>query len=102
MLQELLIDIAGRDKLDNPLGISVRLHAESSLSGIDPDDIGGVFEEHRICGNAAEWTRLKDRMSTGAYLEEEKRFRFNDVMVGAKVSGRFRVTNKYNVSRAEL
>lgn len=44
----LAIDIADRDSLDNPEGLPFELSAESSIPGINTDDLDQVFEEQTV------------------------------------------------------
>lgn len=55
-VQELSIDITDRDPSDHyPHGISYRIIAETCTPSINVDDIGSIFEEHRIVKNLALW-----------------------------------------------
>ena len=55
LLQELSIDIADRDPTDHPGGISYKLLAEACIPSINVDDLGSIFEEHRVCKNLSVW-----------------------------------------------
>ena len=53
--QELCIDIMDRDPTDNPGGIPYKLLAEACIPSINVDDVGAIFEEHRVCRNLSVW-----------------------------------------------
>ncbi len=55
LLQEIAIDITGRDPADHPQGIPYRLVAEACQQAINVNDIGSIFEEHRIVKNLNVW-----------------------------------------------
>lgn len=55
VLQELSIDIADRDPTDNAGGIPYKLLAEACIPSINVDDLGSIFEEHRVCKNLSVW-----------------------------------------------
>lgn len=44
----LALDVASRDPTDNPDGIPFELNAESSIPGINTDDLDQVFEEQTV------------------------------------------------------
>ena len=54
-LQELCVDIADRDPSDHSGGIPYKLLAESCIPSINVEDIGSIFEEHRVCKNLNVW-----------------------------------------------
>lgn len=54
-IQELSIEIADRDPTDNPGGIPYKLLAEACIPSINVDDLGSIFEEHRVCKNLSVW-----------------------------------------------
>lgn len=55
VLQELSVDIADRDPSDHSGGIPYKLLAEACIPSINVDDIGSIFEEHRVCKNLNVW-----------------------------------------------
>jgi hypothetical protein len=44
----LAIDIADRDPMDNPDGLPFELCAESSIPGINTEDLDQIFEEQTV------------------------------------------------------
>ena len=42
------IDVTDRDPSDQPLGIPYEIAGESCIPGIDCEDVGNIFEEHKI------------------------------------------------------
>ena len=59
--------------------------------------MGSVFEEHRICKNLSVWQQSHATETGGVYGEEENKFVFNNVLVGAKTKARFKLTNTNKV-----
>ncbi|XP_069113582.1 hydrocephalus-inducing protein homolog isoform X2 [Argopecten irradians] len=94
--EELAIDISDRDPNDNPGGIPYKLIAEACIPSINVDDIGSIFEEHRVCKNLSVWqhnNQLQMENEGGVYGEDEKKFVFNNVIVGHKATARFKIAN---------
>ena len=44
-----------RDPTDHPGGIPYKLLAEACIPSINVDDVGAIFEEHRVCKNLSVW-----------------------------------------------
>ena len=97
----------GRKQEDNPGGIPYRLIAEACIPSINVDDIGSIFEEHRIVksldinvfsmdtdGNADHVT------GGGVFGEEEKKFVFSSALVGVRSKARFKITNIKKVCKS--
>ncbi|KAL3860158.1 hypothetical protein ACJMK2_010318 [Sinanodonta woodiana] len=96
--EELAIDIADRDPNINPGGIPYKLIAEACIPSINVDDIGSIFEEHRICKNLNAWQHSNQLLETGGvFIEDEKKFIFNNVIVGRKAKARFKISNNQKV-----
>ncbi|XP_070194710.1 hydrocephalus-inducing protein homolog isoform X4 [Littorina saxatilis] len=95
--EEMSIDITEREPKSYPGGIPYKLIAEACIPSINIDDIGCVFEEHRICKNLSVWQHTMDDESGGVYGEEEKKFLFNNVIVGRKAKARFKISNTTKV-----
>ena len=80
-----------------------RLLAEACIPTINTDDIGSIFEEHRICRSLATSGPVSRQLlesssgDGGVYGEEERRFLFNTVLVGSKAKARFRINNTKKV-----
>ena len=55
IFQELAIDITDRDPTDHPNGVPYKILAEACTPSINVDDVGSIFEEHRICKNLSVW-----------------------------------------------
>lgn len=98
IFQEICTDITGRDPSDHPHGIPYKLIAEACTPSINVSDIGSIFEEHRICKNLSVWQHNNTTENGGVYGEDENKFVFNNVLVGAKAKARFKITNTNKVS----
>ncbi|XP_052816168.1 hydrocephalus-inducing protein homolog isoform X2 [Mya arenaria] len=95
--EELSVEIADRDPTDHPGGIPYKLLAEACIPSINTDDIGAIFEEHRVCKNLSVWQHTNSLESSGVYAEDEKKFVFNNVIVGRKATARFKISNNQKV-----
>lgn len=95
--EDMSIDITERDPKSYPSGIPYKLIAEACIPSINIDDIGSIFEEHRICKNLNIWQHSSEMESGGVYGEEEKKFIFNNVIVGRKAKARFKISNTTKV-----
>lgn len=95
--EELSIDITDRDLKLYPLGIPYRIQAECCVPSICIDDIGAIFEEHRICKSLSLWQHYNQVDSGGVYGETEKKFMFTNVIVGKKSKARFKIINNTKV-----
>uniref|UniRef100_G1MRN0 HYDIN axonemal central pair apparatus protein n=1 Tax=Meleagris gallopavo TaxID=9103 RepID=G1MRN0_MELGA len=91
--EHLSINICDRDPKDNPLGIPYTLLAESCLPAFVVDDIGSIFEEHRICSNASLCHILQTVQDEGVFITDENKFIFTNVLVGHRASARFKIRN---------
>ncbi|XP_046781643.1 hydrocephalus-inducing protein homolog isoform X4 [Gallus gallus] len=91
--EHLSIDISDRDPKDNPLGIPYTLLAESCLPAFVVDDIGSIFEEHRICSNANLCQILQTVQDRGVFITDENKFIFTNVLVGRRATARFKIRN---------
>ncbi|KFV73572.1 Hydrocephalus-inducing protein, partial [Struthio camelus australis] len=89
----LSIDISDRDPKDNPLGIPYTLAAESCLPAFVVDDIGSIFEEHRICSNINLCHILQTVQDKGVFVTDENTFIFTNVLVGHQATARFKICN---------
>ncbi|MEE6500185.1 hypothetical protein FKM82_003696, partial [Ascaphus truei] len=89
----LAIDISDRDPKDHPNGIPFRLVTDVCTPGFVTDDIGSIFEEHRIVGDARIVQYLPFLQTGGVYLQEENRFLFCNVLVGQPSTARFKILN---------
>ncbi|XP_056381388.1 hydrocephalus-inducing protein homolog isoform X2 [Hyla sarda] len=93
----LALDISDRHPEDQPNGIPLRLISEVCTPGFVTDDIGSIFEEHRIVGDARILQCLPPLPSGGIYLHEENRFLFWNVLVGQTSTARFKIINSGKV-----
>ncbi|NXG37545.1 HYDIN protein, partial [Dromaius novaehollandiae] len=94
MCEEYLsIDISDRDPKDNPLGIPYTLAAESCIPAFVVDDIGSIFEEHRICSNMNLYHILQTVQDKGVFVTDENMFIFTNVLVGQQATARFKICN---------
>uniref|UniRef100_A0A8C3Q1J6 HYDIN protein n=1 Tax=Chrysolophus pictus TaxID=9089 RepID=A0A8C3Q1J6_CHRPC len=91
--EHLSINICDRDPKDNPVGIPYTLLAESCLPAFVVDDIGSIFEEHRICSNANLCQILQTVQDKGVFITDENKFIFTNVLVGQRASARFKICN---------
>ncbi|NXK55437.1 HYDIN protein, partial [Chauna torquata] len=91
--EHLSIDISDRDPKDNPLGIPYTLLAESCLPAFVVDDIGSIFEEHRICSNTNLCQILQTVQDKGVFITDENKFIFTNVLVGHRATARFKIRN---------
>ncbi|XP_075045519.1 hydrocephalus-inducing protein homolog [Mixophyes fleayi] len=89
----LAIDISDRHPKDHPTGIPFHLITEACTPAFDTDDIGSIFEEHRIVADARILQCLPPLQAGGIYLEAENRFLFWNVLVGQTSSARFKILN---------
>nr|XP_025038877.1 hydrocephalus-inducing protein-like [Pelodiscus sinensis] len=89
----LAIDITDRDPDDNPGGIPYTLIAESCLPAFVVDDIGSIFEEHRICSNINLYQILQTVEGSGVFVSDENKFIFSNVVVGNRATARFKIAN---------
>ncbi|XP_055892829.1 hydrocephalus-inducing protein homolog isoform X5 [Biomphalaria glabrata] len=98
-VQEINLEISDRDPNYNKGGIPYKLVAETCIPGINVDDLGSIFEEHRICKNLTIWQHLNcgNQEAGGVYGEEEKKFIFNNVIVGRTAKARFKISNNNKV-----
>ncbi|KAM4614098.1 hydrocephalus-inducing protein homolog [Discoglossus pictus] len=92
--EELLaIDISDKNPEDHPSGIPYRLTAEACTPGFVTDDIGSIFEEHRIVVDARMLQCSPALQEGGVYLQQENRFLFCNVIVGQTSTARFKIMN---------
>uniref|UniRef100_A0A8D0GGN3 HYDIN protein n=1 Tax=Sphenodon punctatus TaxID=8508 RepID=A0A8D0GGN3_SPHPU len=89
----LAIDISDKDPDDNPAGIPYTLIAESCIPGFVVEDIGSIFEEHRICSNINLYQILQTMEGGGVFVSDENKFIFNNVLVGHQATARFKISN---------
>ncbi|XP_041375521.1 hydrocephalus-inducing protein homolog [Gigantopelta aegis] len=95
--EDLSVEITDREPTDNRGGIPYKLIAEACIPSINTEDIGSIFEEHHVCKNLSVWQHLNQIESGGIYGEEERRFVFNNVIVGRKAKARFKISNTNKV-----
>ena len=96
--KEVTIEVSGRSPSDHKGGIPYRLTAEACIPSINVDDIGAIFEEHRICKSINLRSGHGHHLESGGiYSEEERKFVFNNILVGAKVKARFKIMNPKKV-----
>ncbi|KAM5126896.1 hydrocephalus-inducing protein homolog, partial [Mantella aurantiaca] len=92
------IDISDRNPEDHPGGIPFRLVTEVCIPGFVTDDIGSIFEEHRIIRDARVLPCLPPLQSGGIYMSHENRFLFCNVIIGQTSCARFKITNRGKVA----
>ncbi|GFS07093.1 hydrocephalus-inducing protein-like [Elysia marginata] len=98
-IQDISIDITERDPSTYKGGVPYRLVAEACIPTINVDDIGSIFEEHRVCKNLSVWQHANQSLAEvgGVFGEEERKFLFNNVIVGRKAKARFKISNTNKV-----
>ncbi|XP_007442069.2 hydrocephalus-inducing protein homolog, partial [Python bivittatus] len=89
----LIIEVTDRDPEDNPGGILYMLVAESCIPGFVTDNLGTIFEEHRICNSGSLSQVLKFIGCEGVFVTDENKFLFNNVLVGHQATARFKICN---------
>ncbi|XP_029009061.1 hydrocephalus-inducing protein homolog isoform X2 [Betta splendens] len=94
--QGFLIDISHRDPSDQPEGIPYRLLVEVCRPVIALN-MASIFEEHHLCRNSRELSSEQFHSAEGIYLLDERRFIFNNVLVGQTAQARFKLTNNSKV-----
>lgn len=57
------------------------------------DDIGSIFEEHRICNNINLYQILQTVEGEGVFVSDENKFIFTNVLVGHQATARFKISN---------
>ncbi|XP_053127193.1 hydrocephalus-inducing protein homolog isoform X2 [Hemicordylus capensis] len=87
------IEITDRDPEDNPSGITYTLFAEACLPGFVTDDVGTIFEEHRICSSSSLSQVLRTVGCKTVFVTDENKFIFNNVLVGHQLAARFKICN---------
>nr|XP_006823299.1 PREDICTED: hydrocephalus-inducing protein homolog [Saccoglossus kowalevskii] len=97
--EDICIDISDRDPKDHPQGIPYKLISESCVPGIDTNDVGAIFEEHRVCKNLSVFlnNHTLELDSGGVFGEDENKFVFGNVIVGRKAKARFKIINNNKV-----
>ncbi|CAL1528045.1 unnamed protein product [Lymnaea stagnalis] len=98
-VQDMSIEITDRDPNSYKGGIPYKLVAETCIPGINVDDVGSIFEEHRVCKNLTVWQHMScgNQEVGGVYGEDEKKFVFNNVIVGRTAKARFKISNHNKV-----
>lgn len=75
--------------------------AEACIPSVNVDDLGSIFEEHRVCKSVSvgglNTLRLVDQSAGGVYGEEDRRFIFSSALVGIKSKARFKISNTKKV-----
>lgn len=66
------------------------------MPGFVIDDIGTIFEEHRICHSSSLSQVLKTKTtgSEGVFVMDENKFIFNNILVGHQAAARFKICNQ--------
>jgi len=87
-----------RDPADNPSGIPFKLAMESCHAGFDVDDVASIFEEHFMCRSLTAWYCASSQTDgCTVYVEDERKFMFVNVLIGSRVSARFKLRNSSKV-----
>ena len=60
-----------RDPSDHPGGIPYKLLAEACIPSINVDDVGAIFEEHRVCRNLSVWQH-SNQVCSAPFFERKK------------------------------
>jgi len=92
----LAIDIADRDGNDQPEGIPFELCAESSIPGINTDDLDQVFEEQTVIPSLDPSLNTQTIISSSLYSTQERVFWFGTLVASKNPEGvkeRFKIMN---------
>lgn len=78
----------------NPAGSLLHLSPPSFLlAAFVADDVGSIFEEHRICSNTNLCQILQTVQDKGVFITDENKFIFTNVLVGHRATARFKIRN---------
>lgn len=94
------IDIANRDYGDRPDGIPFQLAAESSIPGINTEELEQIFEEQTVIPSLDPKKNTQTIISSSLYSIEENVFWFGTMIAGKSPEGsneRFKIINPNKV-----
>lgn len=92
----LAVDIADRDPLDQKEGIPFELCAESSIPGINTEDLDQVFEEQTVIPSLDPSLNTQTIISSSLYSTQERVFWFGTLVASKNPEGakeRFKIMN---------
>ena len=92
----LAIDIADRDPQDAPDGIPFELSAESSIPGINTEDLDQIFEEQTVIQSLDPQLNTQTVISSSLYSQLERVFWFGTLVASKNPEGakdRFKIMN---------
>jgi hydrocephalus-inducing protein len=92
----LAVDIADRDPQDAPEGLPFELCAESSIPGINTEDLDQVFEEQTVIPSLDPSLNTQTIISSSLYSQQERVFWFGTLVAGKNPEGakeRFKIMN---------
>ena len=102
--ENLAIEISDLPRETPP--INYRISGEVLVPGIEANDAGLIFEEHRVCKKLGALGQhlFHEQECVGVYGEEDKKFVFKGVIVGKTSVARFRIANpnKVNILKRSL
>ncbi|KAM9301954.1 hydrocephalus-inducing protein homolog [Gastrophryne carolinensis] len=93
----LAIDVSDRNPEEHPNGMPFRLVAEVCTPGFVTDDIGSIFEEHRIVSDARALHCLPPLPPGGIYVKNDNHFLFWNVVIGQTCCAHFKIVNSGKV-----
>jgi hydrocephalus-inducing protein len=92
----LAVDIAERDPQDQPDGVPFELCAESSIPGLNTDDLDQVFEEQTVIPSLDPSLNTQTIISSSLYSIQERVFWFGTLVASKNPEGakeRFKIMN---------
>jgi len=92
----LAIDIADRDPQDQPDGLPFELCAESSIPGLNTEDLDQVFEEQTVIPSLDPSLNTQTIISSSLYSTQERVFWFGTLVASKNPEGakeRFKIMN---------
>ena len=94
------VDIANRDPQDNPDGIPFELNAESSIPGINTEDLDQIFEEQTVIPSLDPSLNTQTIITSSIFATLERLFWFGTLIAGKNTEGkeRFKIMNPNKVT----
>jgi len=92
----LAVDIADRDPQDAPDGLPFELCAESSIPGINTEDLDQIFEEQTVIPSLDPSLNTQTIISSSLYSQQERVFWFGTLVAAKNPEGakeRFKIMN---------
>jgi hydrocephalus-inducing protein len=95
----LAIDVANRDPAESPDGIPFELNAESSIPGINTDDLDQIFEEQTVIPSLDPSLNTQTIIQSSLFATQERVFWFGTLIAAKTTEGkeRFKIMNPNKV-----